>query len=235
MNKIKVFILLVSTLSFSQESDIKSINDSLVNSIIINAETEIKNKEIKTQKKIDRNWFVGSSHFISGIDENLPIGFRLNRNGFYFDIRSNFGAWGNKEKPNGEEGFYVPANDGYTTNLNYTDFDNSSSATLLNIGYSFKTLKTPNFVLSVFLGGGVALVSSAEYQSYSGEYTPMGAMFISSFDYYEVDKNSSTIINANIGLEFAFKKKYIVIGVDTYSLDYDDDSIAGFIGIGKSL
>ena len=235
MNKIKVFILLVSTLSFSQESDIKSINDSLVNSIIINAETEIKNKEIKTQKKIDRNWFVGSSHFISGIDENLPIGFRLNRNGFYFDIRSNFGAWGNKEKPNGEEGFYVPANDGYTTNLNYTDFDNSSSATLLNIGYSFKTLKTPNFVLSVFLGGGVALVSSAEYQSYSGEYTPMGAMFISSFDYYEVDKNSSTIINANIGLEFAFKKTSIVIGVDTYSLDYDDDSIAGFIGIGKSL
>jgi hypothetical protein len=235
MNKIKVFILLVSTISFSQESDIKSINDSLVNSIIINAETVIKNKEIKTQKKIDRNWFVGSSHFISGIDENLPIGFRLNRNGFYFDIRSNFGAWGNKEKPNGEEGFYVPANDGYTTNLNYTDFDNSSSATLLNIGYSFKTLKTPNFVLSVFLGGGVALVSSAEYQSYSGEYTPMGAMFISSFDYYEVDKNSSTIINANIGLEFAFKKTSIVIGVDTYSLDYDDDSIAGFIGIGKSL
>jgi hypothetical protein len=235
MNKIKVFILLVSTISFSQESDIKSINDSLVNSIIINAETEIKNNEIKTQKKIDRNWFVGSSHFISGIDENLPIGFRLNRNGFYFDIRSNFGAWGNKEKPNGEEGFYVPANDGYTTNLNYTDFDNSSSATLLNIGYSFKTLKTPNFVLSVFLGGGVALVSSAEYQSYSGEYTPMGAMFISSFDYYEVDKNSSTIINANIGLEFAFKKTSIVIGVDTYSLDYDDDSIAGFIGIGKSL
>ena len=235
MKKIKVFILLVSTISFSQESDIKSINDSLVNSIIINAETEIKNKEIKTQKKIDRNWFVGSSHFISGIDENLPIGFRLNRNGFYFDIRSNFGAWGNKEKPNGEEGFYVPANDGYTTNLNYTDFDNSSSVTLLNIGYSFKTLKTPNFVLSVFLGGGVALVSSAEYQSYSGEYTPMGAMFISSFDYYEVDKNSSTIINANIGLEFAFKKTSIVIGVDTYSLDYDGDSIAGFIGIGKSL
>jgi hypothetical protein len=234
MDKIKILILLISTISFSQD-DIMTINDSLVNSIISQAETKIINKEIKTQKKIDRNWYTGSSHIIAGIDENLPIGFRLNRNGFYFDIRSNFGAWGNKEKPNGEEGFYVPANDGYTTNLNYTDFDNSSSATLLNIGYSFKTLKTPNFVLSAFFGGGVALVTSVEYQSYSGEYTPMGAMFTSSFDYYEVDKNSSTIVNANIGLEFAFKKTSIAIGVDTYSLDYDDDSIAGFIGIGKSF
>ena len=61
-------------------------------------------------------------------------------------------------------------------------------------------------MLSAFFGGGVALVTSVEYQSYSGEYTPMGAMFTSSFDYYEVDKNSSTIVNANIGLEFAFKK-----------------------------
>jgi len=234
MNKIKILILLISTISFSQESDIMSINDSLVNSIITQAETKIINKEIKTQKKIDRNWYTGSSHIIAGIDENLPIGFRLNTDGFYFDIRSNFGAWGRKDKPNGEEGFYIPPNDGYSTNLNYTDFDNSSSVTLLNVGYSLKTIKTPNFILSAFLGGGVALVTSVEYESYSAVYTPMGAFFTSSFDYYETEKKSSTIINANFGVEFAFKKLSLVLGVDTYSLEYDDDSIAGFIGIGKS-
>ena len=235
MKKIKIFIFFITTISFSQSTDINSTNDSSLNSLITNANNEIKNKEIKTQKKIDRNWFVGSYHLISGIDENLPIGFRSNRNGFYFDIRSNFGTWGNIEKPNGEEGFYIPANDGYTTILNYTESDNSSSVTLLNVGYSLTTLKTSNFVLSAFLGGGLAYVTSLEYKSYSAEYTPMGAIFTSSFDYYETDKNSSTIINVNIGLEFAFKNISIVIGADSYSLDYDEDSIAGFIGIGKSF
>ncbi|MGY8911327.1 MAG: hypothetical protein ACKVIG_15920 [Flavobacteriales bacterium] len=235
MKSIVIFMFFISSLTFSQSADVKSINDDQVNVIIKNAEDGIIEQKNKIQKKIDRNWYTGSKHIITGIDENFPVGFRFNYNGFYFDIRSNFGLWGRKDKPNGEEGFYLPANDGYSTNLNYTEIDNSSSSTILNIGYSLKTVKTPNFVLSVFVGGGLALVKSVEYFSYSTDYTPMGAVFTSSFDYFESVKDSKSIINVNFGFELAFQKISLVIGVDTYTLEYNDDSIAGFIGIGKSF
>ena len=62
----------ISSLTFSQSADVKSINDDQVNVIIKNAEDGIIEQKNKIQKKIDRNWYTGSKHIITGIDENFP-------------------------------------------------------------------------------------------------------------------------------------------------------------------
>ena len=168
------------------------------------------NESVKN--KIERNWYKPRFTPIIGVGDDVLIGLKFSLDNFYIDFKSNFGWWGTDMPSDydhdfGELDFIL-----YDMNSTLVDtvIDESDSIYVINVGYMFPLVNTKNYIFSISIGPGLALVHGIKYDRYENNVIRRPI-------YYST-KNNNTILNLNIGFEIANRSGFgLVSGIDSYN------------------
>ena len=184
-----------------------------------------KAKEIedrnKLDKKTERDWYEGSGFSpIIGVGDDILIGLKFSLDYFYIDFKSNFGLWGTDMPSNYDNDFADLDFILYDLNGTLVDsnLDESDSVYVINVGYILPLIKTKNYIFSVSMGPGLALLNQIKYDRYTSVINGTPREKIGGAYLYSTSKINNTILNLNIGFEIANSSGFgLVCGFDSYN------------------